>query len=342
MKPSRSNPLFLLGLVTAVCVPQAATAQSPQTPEARQPLTSAKPVSSSEGAEFLLLPTGARSVAMGGAVTAQRGAYEAVLWNTAGLAAMQQRRLLFNHAETAFDTRSDVLAVLWPTGRIGTFGVTYYLVDFGDLANTGPDGTVLGNISFRNQAFLLSFARKVIGPLEAGVSYKLIQLIFQCQGACPGQQSFTRSTHALDLGLLYDRPGGIPITVGGSLRHLGLALEGRDADDPLPTRVRVGMAYEAISAFTADSTFALALALDLEDEWRDIGEPDLLVGSEFGVASSFFLRAGYAFNDTGNGGATLGLGLTRDWFYLDLSRGFDDLAAATGEESVQVNFGVIF
>ncbi len=342
MKPSRSNPLALLGLLTAIWVSPAAAAQVDPSPALPTPLRSQKPVNSSEGAEFLLLPTGARSVAMGGAVTAQRGAYEAVLWNTAGLAGMQQRRLFFSHAETAFDTRSDVLAILWPTSGIGTFGVTYYLVDFGDLASTGPDGAVLGNISFRNQEFLLSFARRLIGPLEAGVSYKLIQLIFRCEGACPGQQSFTRSTHALDLGLIYDRPVGIPITLGGSLRHLGLPLEGRADDDPLPTRVRIGMVYEALSAFTADSVFALAVAVDLEDEWRDIGGPGVLVGSEFGVASSFFLRAGYAFNDSGSGGPTLGLGLTRDWFYLDLSRGFDDLSAATGEESVQVNFGVIF
>jgi hypothetical protein len=34
--------------------------------------------------------------------------------------------------------------------------------------------------------------------------------------------------------------------------------------------------------------------------------------------------------------------LTYDWFYLDLSRGFDEITTATGEESVQVSFGIIF
>ncbi len=67
-----------------------------------------------------------------------------------------------------------------------------------------------------------------------------------------------------------------------------------------------------------------------------------MVGSELGVAEQFFLRAGYSFLDAGLGGPTLGLGLTYDWFYLDLSRGFDDISAATGEEAVQVTFGVIF
>jgi hypothetical protein len=54
------------------------------------------------------------------------------------------------------------------------------------------------------------------------------------------------------------------------------------------------------------------------------------------------VRAGYAFLDSGLGGPTLGLGLTYDWFYLDLSRGFDEITTATGEESVQVSFGIIF
>ena len=52
--------------------------------------------------------------------------------------------------------------------------------------------------------------------------------------------------------------------------------------------------------------------------------------------------AGYAFLGTGLGGPSLGLGVTYDWFYLDLSRGFDDVTAATGDEAVQVTFGVIF
>ncbi len=68
-----------------------------------------------EGAEFLLLPTGARSAGMGGAVTALRGNYEAVLYSPAGLADLSKRRMLFTHSESAFETSSQLLALFWPT-----------------------------------------------------------------------------------------------------------------------------------------------------------------------------------------------------------------------------------
>ncbi len=352
MKPNRSNSLALLIFAALFGGPLGAQAQDGTSlrvvigDDEEDPtptlLNSRGGRSVSEGAEFLLLPIGARAVGMGGAVTGLRGTGELVMWNPAGVAGLEKTRLLFNHSEGAFDTRSEVLAVLWPTGSLGTLAATYFLVDYGELASTNVEGAVQGTINFRNQEFLLSYATRLIGSLEAGINYKIIQLIFRCDGVCAEHGSFTRTTHAVDLGLLYDRPAGLPVTVGGAIRHLGFALQGANEDDPLPTRVRMGVAYRPLTSFTSDSTFVLALALDVEDEWRDLGRPDLMVGSELGFSNQFFLRGGYSFLNSGLGGPALGLGLTYDWFYLDLSRGFDDLSTAAGEEATQVTFGVIF
>lgn len=344
MKPSLSRTPLVAGLLALLALPTEGASQDTMLPVGPGSEESGPPresPSTTEGAEFLLLPVGARAVGMGGAVTGMRGVGELVLWNPAGVAGLEDRRLLFNHSEGAFDTRSEVLALLWPTKSIGTFAVTYYLVDYGELASTDVRGTVQGTINFRNQEFLLSYATAVFGGLEAGANYKLIQLVYRCDGACLDQQSFTRTTHALDLGLVYDGLVGLPLSVGGAIRHLGFPLKGAEQKDPLPTRVRMGVAYKASPAAN-DSTIALALALDVEDQWRDIGKPDVMVGSELGVAERFYVRAGYAFLDSGLGGPSLGLGVTYDWFYLDLSRGFDDVTQATGEEAVQVSFGVIF
>lgn len=346
MKPSLFDPTTIAtGLAALIGAPLALVAQERVLPIDEQgveaPLVTRS--SNSEGAEFLLLPVGARAVGMGGAVTGMRGTGELVLWNPASVASMTEARLLFNHSDGAFDTRSEVLAFLWPAGNIGTLAVTYYLVDTGESTSTDASGAIQGTINFRNQEFMMSFSRAVVGSLEAGINYKLIQLIFRCNGICGGQSSFTRTTHAVDLGLIYSQLGGLPVSLGGSIRHLGFPLQGLSEEDPLPTRVRVGVAYHALSAFTSDSTLSLALAVDLEDRWRDLGDPDVMVGSELSVAQRFFVRAGYAFLDeTGLGGPSLGIGLTYDWFYVDFSRGFDDISAATGEEAVQVAFGVIF
>jgi hypothetical protein len=345
MKPNPSSCALVAALMAILGAPAFAGAQErivPSSEEESPQVTGRSSTSASEGAEFLLLPVGARAVGMGGAVTGMRGAGDLVLWNPSGVASIKNLQLLFNHSETAFDTRSEVLSLLWPVENLATLGVTYYLVDYGDLPSTAVDGSVRGSINFRNQEFLLTMAGRLFAGLEFGVNYKLIQLVFRCDGQCADSESFTRSTHAVDLGLIYDRLAGVPLSVGASVRHLGFALKGASEHDPLPTRVRLGLAYQVLSAFMKDEALKLALAVDVEDQMRGMGDPDIMVGSEFGVAEVFYLRAGYAFLERGLGGPSLGLGVTYDWFYLDLSRGFDEVATATGDEAVQVTFGVLF
>jgi hypothetical protein len=346
MRPSLSRFAVSAVLAALLGAPLLAAAQEKVLPKGEEladgtprSLTSTR---AAEGAEFLLLPVGARAVGMGGAVTGMRGSGDLLLWNPASVASLTKLGLLVNHSESAFDTRSDVLSLLWPIESLGTLGITYYLVDYGELPSTNSQGAVQGTISFRNQEFLFTFATRVMGTLEFGVNYKLVQLVFRCDGLCSGQQSFTRTTQALDLGLVYDRVIGLPLAVGASVRHLGFPLRGAREEDPLPTRVRLGLAYHVLSPRVGKGVFDLALALDVEERWRDFGDPDVMLGSEFGVAKVFFLRAGYAFLESGLGGPALGLGLTHDWFFLDLSRGFDDITTATGAEAVQVTFGVNF
>ncbi len=346
MKPNLSNLAVLATLLAFLGAPLVAEAQERVLPvasgEDEGVARSTGTPRAAEGAEFLLLPVGARAVGMGGAVTGLRGSGDLLLWNPAGVAGLESVGLVFSHSETVFDTQSDVISLLWPFQSVGTLGFTYYLVDTGDQPSTSSEGVVQGNINFRNQEFLLTFAGRIVSRLELGVNYKIIQLVFRCDGLCAGQQSFTRTTHAVDLGMIYDRFAGLPIALGASIRHLGFPLKGATEEDPLPTRVRFGVAYHVLTPKAENQMFGLALAMDFQDQWRDLGSPDVMFGSEFGVGEVFFLRAGYAFLESGLGGPSMGLGLEVQWFYLDFSRGFDDIAASTGEEAVQLTFGVTF
>jgi hypothetical protein len=345
MKPNLSSSALLAGLLAFLGVPMSGAAQDGLLPTGEGYADGAVRTSGTrpnEGATFLLLPVGARAVGMGGAVTGMRGSGDLLLWNPAGVAGAEDVGLLFNHSENAFDTRSEVISLLWPVEALGSLGVTYYLVDYGELPSTNVNGAVQGRITFRNQEFLFTYAGRIVSSLEFGVNYKIVQLVFRCDGVCNSQQSFTRTTHAFDFGLIYNNIGGIPLALGASVRHLGFALKGATEEDPLPTRVRLGMAYHVLTPNKEGQRFGLALAMDLEDQWRDLGNPDIMLGTEFAVASLFFLRAGYAFIESGLGGPSLGFGLTYDWFFLDLSRGFDDVTTASGEEAVQLTFGVTF
>jgi len=343
MRPNRSNLAVLASLLAYLVVPPDAEAQDRVLPAGGGESTSRRSSSSqaAEGAAFLLLPVGARAVGMGGAVTGMQGSGDLLLWNPAGVASLQNVNLFFNHSETVFDTQSEVISALFSLSSIGNIGLTYYLVDYGDLPSTGSDGTVQGNINYRNQEFLFTFAGNIVSSLKFGINYKLVQIVFNCDGLCSGSQSFTRTTSAFDFGLIYEM-SVVPIALGASVRHLGFPLKGLTQEDPLPTRVRIGMAWHIIAPNASNQLFGLALAMDLEDQWRDVGNPDVLLGTEFGVGQIVFLRAGYAFIESGLGGPSLGLGVTYDWFYVDFSRGFDDVTTATGDEAIQLSFGVTF
>src|SRR6478672_5879888 len=56
--------------------------------------------SGSEGALFLLLPTGAQSVGMGQAMVAGKPGSEGIWWNPASVAGQDKRELAIHHSKT--------------------------------------------------------------------------------------------------------------------------------------------------------------------------------------------------------------------------------------------------
>lgn len=292
-----------------------------------------------EGAEFLLIPMGARAVGMGRAVTASRGQPEATLWNPAGLAAVDGLSFSVHHEETPF-TQNNVLSLAFPVS-FGTLGVTYFLVDFGETERRDENNQLIGVVSARNQEFVLTFARRLVGPLEAGASYKLVQLV--CNGPCTEEGELTATTHAWDVGFVLDHPGGLPLSGGLAILHAGFPLRvaAESEADPLPTRLRAGVSYDALAAFMSDSVGGLKIEADLEEDWSHLGSPDVFLGAEASYGRWFFLRAGYAWAQRGSRGGALGLGLVYTPFYFNLSRRLDD-ASELGGDPLQISLGLVF
>jgi hypothetical protein len=334
MRPSPSDAFRLGAAALALLLggPGGAAAQGPP----GQPQIEG---AESEGAEFLLIPMGPRAVAMGRAVTASRGTVEAALWNPAGLADLPGTSVAVTHETTVF-TQNNVLSVAVPLS-IGTLGVTYFLVDFGETERRDDQNQLLGVVSARNQELVLSYARRIWGGVEAGVSYKLVQLL--CSGPCTGSGGLAATTHAADVGLILHRPVDLPLTAGVSVLHAGLPLRVQNDGngDPLPTRVRAGVAYEGFSSFVGDTTAGLRIHADLEEDWNTLGSPDLFLGAEASYRRRVFLRAGYAWSDRGSGGGALGLGLAHDRLYVNLSRRLDEASELVGDP-LQVSIGLVF
>ena len=151
MRPSRSRSGLGAALATAALC--AAGGASPARAQSASP--------GIEGGAFLLVPIGARGVALGQAATADGGTSEAIFWNPAGLASLAKGEFAIYHYDAFFGS-GDAIAIAAPSSRLGTFALAAYLVNYGDLAVTrgdlGPEP--VGQISPRNLALMATLRHR--------------------------------------------------------------------------------------------------------------------------------------------------------------------------------------
>src|ERR1700693_5799535 len=88
----------------------------------------AQAVSGSEGALFLLLPTGAQAVGMGQAMVAGRPGSEGLWWNPASIAGEEKRELAIHHSKTVAGV-GDALTFVMPTHGRGTGAISVNILN---------------------------------------------------------------------------------------------------------------------------------------------------------------------------------------------------------------------
>lgn len=300
--------------------------------------------SSTEGALFLLLPVGAKGVALGRAMTAMEGA-ESAFWNPAGIAGVAENQVVLFRGDHFAGTATAITA-LFANPSIGTVGVSYLLLDAGDQDLTGPDGTLLGTISVRNHLGVISAAARILDRVSIGVNFKAVQFRFSCRGICLDAGT-TATTYAVDLGVQLSPTPESPLRLGAMVAHLGPRFQVLNAEqaDPLPTRVRIAAAYDIVGSLVDRDDLGGWLTLEVQDRLRDPGSMSLYIGSEFtaGDTDVLVLRAGYAVSDLDQeAGARVGLGLRYERFDLAIAKSLA-IAPLTGEtEPVHVTFSIIF
>jgi hypothetical protein len=296
------------------------------------------------GAEFLLLPLGARAAALGQAAVSDGGTTEALFWNPAGLAGLASGEFAYHHYEN-FLGAGDAIALAVPSSTLGSFALAAYIVDYGDFDVTPPGGgDPIGRTTARNVELAAGYAADLPGGLAAGLAYKLIQFRVDCTGDCTDVPTATGTTHAVDIGLRYVAVGG-PLVLALAVRNLGFKLQvnNRAQADPLPTRVVFGASYLVLHPGDSVPGFDLRVLADLQGALgQGTLEPVTLLGVETGAGETVRLRAGYAFLDSEARGPSIGLGLRFGKVGLDLARVFfanDDL----GERApIHVSLRVLF
>jgi len=293
-----------------------------------------------EGALFLLLPTGARAVGMGLATTTIRGSSESVWWNPAGLSGRPQREAAIHHSQSLNGT-GDALNVVIPWREFGVVGIAASVLDLGEQEPRVDSTGALGTLLPRQVVFAASFATQ-LGRGTAGVTYKVVQFRVDCTGACI---SLKASTSALDVGAQYELGPALPITLGVVVRNLGIQLQVNDAEqsDELPTRVEAGVEYRPRLPKRYSDQIDVRIALDLSDDLTP-SRPRARIGSEVGIQRRAFLRAGYIARSqaTEGGGPTVGLGFALRRFVVDIGRITAGLSADAGQAPTHLSVRFLF
>lgn len=297
-----------------------------------------------EGALFLLLPVGARGVALGRTMTAVTSS-ESAFWNPAGLSRLARTEVLVMRGDPLAG-ESTALSWLIVRPPFGVLGFSYHLLDGGQQSVVDGQRNVRGTFSDRSHVGVVSVATPLANWLDVGLNMKIVRFNLNCRGQCDniGVQS---SGWAGDVGFQSQPLPNVPLRFGGMLAHFGPKFQVVNAAqaDPLPTRIRVSAAYEVLHHFSTPADLALWVRVEVEDRWRGAGESrSYYYGAELEAGSSdvIFLRASLAREEIRKSDEfAFGLGLRYERFNLALARNLTS-SSLEGSEPVYISFGVRF
>lgn len=303
----------------------------------------AQTTTGSEGALFLLLPTGAQAVGMGQAMVAAKPGSEGIWWNPASIASQDQKELAIHHSKTIAGV-GDAMSFVLPMHSLGTAALSLNILNLGDQQVRDDNGNIVGVILPRDVVFAGSYALNLTKRLTAGMNYKLVQLRVDCSGQCASVGPEVESSRAVDLGAQYDLEAGAPLTLGIAVRNLGGHLNSTETNqrDPLPTQVEAGALYRLkfIDHYVKDTELHIAGSYINS---RAFGGKSVRLGTDVMYQGKVHLRAGFVGHDRrGDASAALGFGLQSGGFVFDIARTFGGLPADNGQMPVYVSLRYLF
>jgi opacity protein-like surface antigen len=301
------------------------------------------------GGVQLLVPVGARSIAMGQAIVADIGGAEALYWNPAGISSGKTTEFVFSNMSYIADINVNYFGAVYYGGNYGSIGLFLKSFDFGDIPETTenmPDGTGRTfSPTYLTAGF--AYARSITNLIDAGFTLKYIY---------EGIEQTNASTIALDLGVQYKlndnlKLGVVMNNVGGKLQYDGRNLENQypitndelSVDDGyfrgvtlasnIPSLFTFGVAYKREIA--EGSMIKVNGAFNSINEYSD----QLGLGLEYAYNDMIFLRAGYTSDYQADSDAQLfdyrlGAGLKlkmgnfkiiADYTYMNVKKYFDSM-----------------
>ena len=311
---------------------------------------------------FLLISPGARNGGMGEAGVALVNDATAVYWNPAGLAFQYEdpetdkmHEITFMHAKwlpqfNFSDLFYDYMAGRYYVEDLGMFGGSLTFLNLGKNIWTDETGQEIGTFDSFEYALTLSYATKLEDNLGVGINAKIVQSNLADVSPGSENQDGKATTFAVDVGLLWTPAYEFlnqRLNLGFSLSNFGpkVTYIDRDQADPMPTNLRLGLAYKAyddgFNSITAiydinrllvvrnyDGTSDNAFEAVFYSAWVKHSIEERLrrfthsFGLEYRYGTLIALRAGYFYEDPKYGArkfATFGAGLKYNMFTIDFS-----------------------
>ncbi len=259
-----------------------------------------------DGFSFLDAPPEASAAAMAGAVAARREDPSALSCNPAGLADLREESVSLHSRLAWQDVTQEAVSYARPSPG-GGWGVVGGLMNVGGLVKTrydpsSPDRFVTdGSLRAGDQYAGAAVGRRLNWGLSWGAGAKILKEDLDTRSA---------AALALDAGLL--RRLDSQWALGAALQNVGVPVWFSSASVAPPARVQAGVFY-------SPEDWA---EWELDDVQPFQGSGELLLGGQFRLEQTTFLRVGYRFLFRKNrlgamSGASAGLGARLDGLGID-------------------------
>ncbi len=320
----------------------------------------------SSAVPFLMIAPDARAGGMGEVGTAIADDVNAVYWNPGGLAFLDyfDYGYTFDDEETKTPFRQVALSfspwlpqfnadLYYSYGTIaqhfeeldGTVAFNLIFMNLGEFQRTLENSQKAG--TFISNEFSIGFSYGTIIAPDLGFGFQLRYIqsnLTPTGGGVGGGESGTGISGGFDVGLLW-KPSDLQVlgldmedrlALGVNLQNVGPKMTYVNEADPLPTNLKLGIAYDVVNDEFNKWTFAFDYTKLLVNRTRNGSDPiplsfvsswenkamEFAMGTEYWYEDVIALRAGY-FTEPDNAGArkfwNFGAGVRYDIFQVDFS-----------------------
>jgi hypothetical protein len=277
--------------------------------------------------QFLKVMPSARATAVGEAYTVWATGADAVFWNPAGLAELDNMEFSSTFVDWLFDAKQGALSYSFEIRGFGAIGLQVQYVDFGEFEETtnerpyisDPDNPGLTGRTFSPFSFLVgvSYARYLTDKFSVGASMKYAheslfggeRVTAQVRQGVFEEVATWASGLLFDFGMRYNT-GYRSVYIGSAVQNFGADVTYAKESNPVPLMFRFGIGADIIGpeglllAGSKDSRLRVAYDIFHPNDYAQ----QMHVGVEYEFADLFALRGGYKFNYDFDG-LTLGGGL---------------------------------